>query len=89
MLLQIFTHQAGGLAGLNVAAGLQLGIEQFAIDAELEAPAIRRHQADLLDLLFESFQQFGHQTDGPVGVMSDGAILKRDFKQHGGLHFVQ
>ena len=77
---QIPPHQLSHLARLGVAVGLQLGVEQSLVDRELEAPSIRRHQADRLDLGLEFLQQFGCQTDSTIGVVSDCTIDQLNFQ---------
>ncbi|OAI51525.1 hypothetical protein AYO44_17100 [Planctomycetaceae bacterium SCGC AG-212-F19] len=45
-------------------AGLELGVDQLAVDLEFEAPAVRGNQVELANLLLVVVQQFGRQTDG-------------------------
>ena len=57
-------------------AGLELRVDQFVIDRQLEAAAAGGDQLQLLDLLLVRFQQLGRQTDGLRFVVSDGTVLK-------------
>ncbi len=65
-----------------MAMGLQLGIDQIAVEADLEPPAFMRDESQRFDLRFELFEQFGRQTGGAVGVVSDRTIDQLDFEQH-------
>jgi hypothetical protein len=79
---------ADGLEGpllVGELAGFQLGVEQFAVDAQLEAPAARRDQFQVPDLLFVSGQQFARQTDGLRFIISHRAVFQ--FQVHGSLLF--
>ena len=63
-----------------MAVGLQFGIDQFAVDGHLEAPAIRRYQGECIDFWFKFFEQFGCQTGSPVGIVSNRAVDQLDFQ---------
>lgn len=54
--------------------GLEFGVDQVAIQADFKAPAIRRFEPDRSDARFEMLEQFTHQADRPVSVMSNSAI---------------
>jgi hypothetical protein len=54
-------------------AALQLGIDQFAIDGQLEAAAAGRDQFQVPDLLFVGRQQLARQTEGLRLVVSHRA----------------
>ena len=56
-------------------AGFQLGIDQVAVDAQLEASASRGDELELFDLLFVGGQQLARQTDGLRLVVSHRAVL--------------
>ena len=74
-----FLNQTADFALFRVALGLELGIDQLAVDLDLE-PAFRGgHQCEGLDLGFKFLEQFGHQTGGPWGVVSDCAVGNGDF----------
>lgn len=66
------------LLGVGVAAGGLLRVDEVAVDGDLEDAAPRRDQRELLDGLLELPEQRGRQTDGPVRVPSDRAVLDAD-----------
>jgi hypothetical protein len=51
-------------------AGVQLRVDQLAVDGQLEAAAAAGDQFQVLDLLLEGCQQLGRQTDGLRFVVS-------------------
>jgi hypothetical protein len=53
---------------------LQLGVNGSVIDGDFETPTIGRHQNERIDLHLKFFQQLGRQTDGTIGIMSNGAV---------------
>ena len=55
-------------------AGLELGMEQFAIGADFEGAAARRNQRKRFDALAE-FENFSRQTDGLRRVISNDAVF--------------
>jgi len=55
-------------------AGLELGMEQFAISANFEGAAARRNQRKRFNALAE-FENFGRQTDGLRRVISNDAVF--------------
>jgi hypothetical protein len=55
-------------------AGLEFGMEQFAIGANFEGAAARRNQHKRLDALAE-FEDFGRQTDGLRRIVSNDAVF--------------
>ncbi len=59
-------------------AGSQFGVDQITIDFNLKAAAIRRDQADPVNLGFIRLQQFGCQTDSTRGVVSNRAVGDED-----------
>jgi hypothetical protein len=61
-------------------AGLQLRVEQLAVDAQLETAAARGNQLQVLDLLFVGREQFGRQTDGLRLIVSHRTIF--EFQMH-------
>ena len=62
------------LVEIRPLAGLEFGMEQFAIGANFEGAAARRNQRKRLDALAE-FEDFGRQTDGLRRVVSNDAIF--------------
>jgi hypothetical protein len=57
-------------------AGVEFGMEQFAIGANLESAATRGNQRERLDALAE-LKNFGRQTDGLRRVVSNNAVFDR------------
>ena len=62
-------------------AGVEFGMEQFTIGANLESAAARRNQRERLDALAE-LKNRGRQTDGLRRVVSNNAV----FDRHLGFH---
>ena len=62
-------------------AGVEFGMEQFAIGANLESAATRGNQRERLDALAE-LKNVGRQTDGLRRVVSNDAV----FYRHLGFH---
>jgi hypothetical protein len=52
------------------------------VDSYLKAAAVGGQQGDRFDLRLERLQQFGRQTDGPAGVVSNCAVFNRYLHQH-------
>jgi hypothetical protein len=65
-----------------MSPGLQLGVDQLAINFDFETPAIRRDQRNFSDFGLKLFDQISRQTDGAVGVVSNLAVLDVDFVCH-------
>ena len=59
---------------LGELPGLELGIDQVAVDAQLEAAALGRDELERLDLLFVRGQQLARQTDGLRLVVSHRTV---------------
>jgi hypothetical protein len=78
----VFADQLRHLARFGVAVGLQLGIQQLPVDADLEAAPIGGDDRQRFDLRLESFEQFYRQTGGAPGVVSNGAVFQLDLQQH-------
>jgi len=55
-----------------------LGIDQLAVDGDLEDAAARRDDDEILYVVLELLQQPLRQTDGSRCVASLGAVLDRD-----------
>ena len=62
------------LVEIRPLAGLEFGMEQFAIGANFEGAAARGNQRKRLDALAE-FENFGRQTDGLRRVVSNDAVF--------------
>src|SRR5438874_1511290 len=62
-------------------AGVEFGMEQFAIGANLESAAARGNQRERLDALAE-LENLGRQTDGLRRVVSNNAVFDRDLGFH-------
>src|SRR5437868_10890385 len=61
---------------IRPVAGIEFGMEQFAIGANLESAAARGNQRERLDALAE-LKNFGRQTDGLRRVVSNDAVFDR------------
>jgi hypothetical protein len=61
-----------------VTTGLEFGVDQAIIHADLEAASQGRDEEDALDLRFEIFEQIVYQAHGPVGVVSNRAVFDAD-----------
>ena len=55
-------------------AGIEFGMEQFAIGANFEGAAARRNQRKRFNALAE-FENFGRQTDGLRRIVSNDAVF--------------
>ena len=69
------------LVEVRPVAGVEFGMEQFAIGVNLESAAARGNQRERLDALAE-LKNFGRQTDGLRRVVSNDAVFDRDFGLH-------
>ena len=76
-----FLDLADDLVKVGPVAGIEFGMEQFAIGANFESAATRRHERERFDA-FAEFKNLGRQTDGLGRVVSDDAIFDRDFRLH-------
>jgi len=81
VLLFRLLNRFNNLVEIRPVAGLEFGMEQFAIGANFEGAAARRNQRKRLDTLAE-FKNFGRQTDGLRRVVSNDAVFDRDFGFH-------
>ena len=59
---------------IRPVAGVEFGMEQFAIGANLESAAARGDERERLDALAE-LKNFGRQTDGLRRVVSNDAVF--------------
>jgi hypothetical protein len=66
---------------IRPVAGIEFGMEQFAIGANLESAAARGNQRERLYALAE-LKNLGRQTDGLRRVVSNDAVFDRDFGLH-------
>ena len=66
---------------IRPVAGIEFGMEQFAIGANLEGAAARGNQREQLYALAE-LKNFSRQTDGLRRVVSNDAVFDRDFGLH-------
>jgi hypothetical protein len=66
---------------IRPVAGVEFGMEQFAIGANLEGAAARGNQGERLDALAE-LENFGRQTDGLRRVVSNDAVFDRYLGLH-------
>ena len=57
--------------------GLQFGVDQRPVHADLELASVRGNESHGRDVRLELLEQFICQANGPVGVMSDRAV--KDF----------
>jgi hypothetical protein len=67
-------NRLNDLVEIRPFAGIEFGMEQFAIGANFEGTAARRNQHKRLDALAE-FENFGRQTDGLRRVVSNDAVF--------------
>jgi len=79
----LFSFFDGGdnLVEVRPVAGIEFGMEQFAIGANFKSAAARRNERERFDA-FAEFKNFGRQTDGLRRVVSNDAIFDRDFGLH-------
>jgi hypothetical protein len=59
-------------------AGLQLRVDQLTVYCHLKASTLRRDEPDRLNIPLELLGEFGHQTDGSLGVVSDHTVFDTD-----------
>jgi hypothetical protein len=69
-----FLDRLNDFVEVRPLAGLELGMEQFAIGANFEGAAARRNQRKRFNALAE-FENFSRQTDGLRRVVSNDAIF--------------
>src|SRR3990172_3239966 len=75
---RLAADQPGDLAGVGVAPRLKFGVNQSTIDGDLETAPVGGDEADALDAEFELLQEFRHQTDGSIGVVSNSTVFDGD-----------
>ena len=69
-----FFDLADDLVEVGPVAGIEFGMEQFAIGANLESAAARWNKRECLDA-FAEFKDLGRQTDGLRRVVSNDAVF--------------
>ena len=69
-----FLDRLDDVVEIRPVAGVEFGMEQFAIGANLESAAARRNQCKRLNALAE-FENFSRQTDGFRRVVSNDAVF--------------
>jgi hypothetical protein len=79
-LLEFF-DRLDDVVEIRPVAGIEFGMEQFAIGANLEGAAARGNQRERLYALAE-LKNFRRQTDGFRRVVSNDAVFDRDFGLH-------
>ena len=82
--LSLLGQRGANLAVLGEAVGLAFGEDGAAIEQHLKPAVAERLQLQGGDPLFEFFQDFLRQTDGPWFVVSAGAVLDRDLHSNFG-----
>lgn len=78
----IFFYQTNDLARESVPGSVQFGVDQLSIYADFKLPAVSRDEFEGFDVLFEFLDDFCHQTDGAICVVSNSAV--NQFKLHCG-----
>jgi len=79
-LLELFDRLDDGVE-IRPVAGIEFGMEEFAIGANLEGAAARGNQRERFDALAE-LENFSRQTDGLRRVVSNDAVFDRHFSLH-------
>jgi hypothetical protein len=72
------TEQAEHLAGLGVTAGRVLGVQEFAVDLDVEDTLAPGHQRDVTDDVLVVVEQVVHRAHGTVGIVSRNAVGQPD-----------
>jgi hypothetical protein len=67
-----------------MAAGLELGVNQLVVHADLEPASTGWNKRHAFNLRFEISEQVIRQAHGPVGVMSDCTVDDLDFHSGNG-----
>ena len=78
MLLAQRADQPLDLAAGGVAPGGELGVDQRAVDDDLEAAAFGGDQGEFADIVGELFEQRVRQTDGLGAIVSHHAEFNAD-----------
>jgi hypothetical protein len=85
LLFRLF-NRGDDLVEVGPVAGIELGMEEFAIGANFKGTAARRDERERFDA-FAEFKNFGRQTDGLRRVVSDDAVFDRDLSFHSACSF--
>jgi hypothetical protein len=72
-------NQANNFIRFRVAPGLELGVDQLPIYADLETASTRRNQGHAFNLRFKIRKQIVSQANGLGSVVSSGAINDLNF----------
>jgi len=72
-LLELF-DRGDDLVEIRPVAGVEFGMEQFAIGANFKSAPARRNERERFDA-FAEFKNFGRQTDGLRRVVSNDAVF--------------
>jgi hypothetical protein len=75
-LLQAFANGFDGPLLFRKLARLELGVNQLAVDTQLEAAAAQRNQLQLANLLLIRGQELARQTDGLRLIISHRTVLE-------------
>jgi hypothetical protein len=75
-LFESLAHRREHRVLVREFAGLQLRVEEFSVDTELETTASRRNELHVLNTLFVLIEELVRQTDGFRFVASLRAILE-------------
>ena len=73
-VLFCFFDRFNHLVEIRPLAGLEFGMEQFAIGANFKSAAARRNERERFDA-FAEFKNLGRQTDGLRRVVSNDAVF--------------
>jgi hypothetical protein len=84
-LFELF-DPADDLVEVGPVAGIEFGMEHFAIGANFKCAAARWDERERFDV-FAEFKDLGRQTDGLGRVVSDDAIFDRDLRFHSACSF--
>ena len=76
-----FFDRLDDVVEVRPVAGVEFGMEEFAIGVDLESAAARGNQRERFDALAE-LKNLGRQTDGLRRVVSNDAVFDRDFGFH-------
>ncbi len=76
-----FLNRADDLVEIGPIAGIEFGVKELAIGANFKGAAAGWNQGQRFDA-FTEFENFRRQTDGLGRVVSNHAILDRDFGFH-------
>jgi hypothetical protein len=84
-LLKLF-DLADHFVEVGPIAGIELGMEEFAIGLNFKSASARRDERERFDV-FAEFKNFGRQTDGLRRVVSNDAVFDRNLSFHAACSF--